>query len=502
MRRLLDTLFRTILFRRQGFAASKVQGRSGLPRRRGLAFEPLEPRLVLTSYFVSTSGDDSNDGMSLGESFRTIQKALDEATSPGDAVYVRGGVYQERIEFRASGNGLDGPISLQPYAAEQPILDGGGGGAGDMIMIRNRGYIRVTGLEIRNNLDADDASGIRIVGAGSHIELRDNVIHDMRGESAMGITVYGTSTSSPISNLVIEGNHIYDCEPSPSEALTLNGNVKGFQVVDNLVHDVNNIGIDLIGGEKDINPNQKLVARQGVVRGNTVHHARSNYGGGFAGGIYVDGGRNIVIEGNTSYENDLGIEIGAENKGIVTRKITVRNNLVYDNDKAGIVFGGYAAKRGRVRDSLFIHNTVVNNDTLNEGLGQLWIQYASNNVVANNIFVASGNNVLLYSEKGNVDNVLDYNLWHGADGPNDAEFTWNGDSYSSFSQYRNQTGQDAHSLFGDPVFVDSLAGDFHLQSGSPAIDAAGGAASWLSSTDFDGTPRPQGGGHDIGAFEF
>lgn len=465
-------------------------------------FEALEPRLALTSFYVATTGSDSNSGLSLGESFRTIQRALDAATSPGDAVHVRSGTYQERVEFKGSGDEQSGPIALQPYAAEQPILDGSGGGSGDMILIRNRSYVSVRGFEIRNNLGADDASGIRVLGAGSHIELLDNVIHDIRGESAMGITVYGTSISAPIANLVVEGNHIYDCEPAPSEALTLNGNVKGFTVRDNLVHHVNNIGIDLIGGETDINPKAKLVARQGVVQGNVVHHARSNYGGGYAGGIYVDGGKNILLEGNTSYQNDLGIEIGAENKGIVTRKITVRNNLVYDNDKAGIVFGGYAAKRGRVRDSSFIHNTVAGNDTLDEGLGQLWIQFASNNVVANNVFVAAANGVLLYSERGNFDNALDYNLWFAADGPDDVEFTWNGQSYSSFAEYRNQTGQDQHAQFGDPQFVDAAQGDFHLTAISAAINVAGGPAAWLAAADFDGVARPQGGGTEAGAFEY
>jgi len=57
---------------------------------------------------------------------------------------------------------------------------------------------------------------------------------------------------------VIDGNEVYDCDPAPSEALTLNGNVDGFQVTNNVVHDVNTIGIDAIGGERDIQPDQNL----------------------------------------------------------------------------------------------------------------------------------------------------------------------------------------------------------------------------------------------------
>src|SRR4029077_12731893 len=90
-----------------------------------------------------------------------------------------------------------------------------------------------------------------------HGELRRNRIHDIRGRNAMGITVFATEPTA-ISDLVIDGNEVYDCDPAPSEALTLNGNVDWFQVTNNVVRDVNNIGIDAIGGERDIQPDQNL----------------------------------------------------------------------------------------------------------------------------------------------------------------------------------------------------------------------------------------------------
>lgn len=59
----------------------------------------------------------------------------------------------------------------------------------------------------------------------------------------------------------------------------------------------------------------------------------------------------------------------------------------------------------------------------------------------------------------------------------------------------------ATSINADPLFIDptSPARNFHLQTGSPAIDA-GTAVS--VSRDFDGIIRPQGIAFDIGAFEY
>lgn len=51
----------------------------------------------------------------------------------------------------------------------------------------------------------------------------------------------------------------------------------------------------------------------------------------------------------------------------------------------------------------------------------------------------------------------------------------------------------------NPLFVNAAAGDFHLMTGSPAIDAADPAST--EPADHEGTPRPQGAGRDIGAFE-
>ena len=53
--------------------------------------------------------------------------------------------------------------------------------------------------------------------------------------------------------------------------MTLNGNVTHFQVTNNLVHDNNNIGIDIIGYE-NTGPVGYDEASYGVVSGNTIYN--------------------------------------------------------------------------------------------------------------------------------------------------------------------------------------------------------------------------------------
>ena len=444
-----------------------------------------------------------------GGDYHSVQAAL-QAALPGDSILVKekSTPYYEKLNFVRGGNASDGYITLMAYPGQHPILDGtdvannSASYTDDMIYLGNIDYVRIEGFEIRN-VQTTEGSGIRVYGYGSYIEIRNNEIHDIRGGGqsggAMGITIYGADDNHSINHLIIDGNYIHDCDPAWSEALTLNGNVEHFEVTNNIVEDVNNIGIDFIGGEDWLS---SKYARNGRCAWNQVYRANAAYEDGYAAGIYVDGGQDIVIENNIVSQCDLGIEIGAENAGVVTQGIKVRNNTVYRNGKAGIVFGGYDYDTGRTKNCSFTGNTCYENDSLKTGHGEIWIQYAENNDVRNNIFYANAQNILLYSETGNIANTLDYNLWYSPAGENNARWIWNNSLHTGFTDYQQGTGQDAHSLFSDPQFVASAEFNFHLSLGSPAIDR--GDPAFLpdsAETDMDGQSRKIGSAVDIGADE-
>lgn len=84
--------------------------------------EKLEGRLLLTSYYVSTAGDNANPGTSIDAPLRTIQQAVDTAM-PGDIVLVRGGTYRETVTTPRSGTAL-ARITIRNYENEVVTVSG------------------------------------------------------------------------------------------------------------------------------------------------------------------------------------------------------------------------------------------------------------------------------------------------------------------------------------------------------------------------------------------
>jgi len=82
-------------------------------------------------------------------------------------------------------------------------------------------------------------------------ELRQLLIYNILGGSmsggATGISVYNGDKTTVRSQLIIDNCTLHDCQPAWSEALTLSGNIQNFQVTNNLVYNMNNIGMDFAG---------------------------------------------------------------------------------------------------------------------------------------------------------------------------------------------------------------------------------------------------------------
>jgi NPCBM/NEW2 domain/Right handed beta helix region len=464
-------------------------------------------------FWVANGGNDAGPGTG-DDPWATLQHAAD-SVAPGSIVYVRGGVYDQRLEIRSSG-AHGRPIIFAAAPGERVVLDGSSlevpAEQAAMITIDSQRYIQIRGFEVtgyRTDVTGHVPIGILVTGASDHILLAGNVVHDMgttfegrNGGDAHGIAVFGTAVDHPTEDVRIVDNELARLSLGSSEALVVNGNVDGFLVEGNRVHDTNNIGIDVIGFEGTAPDPTVDQARNGVVRGNAVWNVDS-YGNPAYGrdrsadGIYVDGGRDILIEGNTIHDVNIGIELASEHAGRSTRNVTARNNVVYDATAIGIAIGGYDRRRGSTEDSVIVNNTVVNTDGV-----ELLVQFDTrNNVIANNVLVAGPRHVFVENAyRENLGNVLDHNLYYSVDGGSDGTWQWKGVAYGDFERWSARSGNDGHSAFADPAFVNPQAHDYGLDPSSPAVDAGAFLAA-SGSTDLAGEPRAQAGGIDLGAFE-
>ena len=100
-----------------------------------------------TSFYVATTGNDSNSG-TLTSPWRTIQDAADAARA-GSTVNARGGVYEELVSVNASGNASEGYITYQKLSRGDG--DPGGGALHSrwkscIPTIHNQSYVRIEGF--------------------------------------------------------------------------------------------------------------------------------------------------------------------------------------------------------------------------------------------------------------------------------------------------------------------------------------------------------------------
>ncbi len=475
----------------------------------------LHQTIFAINYYVSPSGNDLNAGTSTVTAWKTFQKACNAATA-GSTVYLMAGTYNEKVILNVSGTSTN-RLTIRNYNSDVVIIDGTGISSQDEILnIHTKSYVTIQGLIFQNSI-GNNSMGIFTDGICSNLVFKRNIIRQIYFSSnpnatisgntnAVPFLVWGTDANTPITNLTVDSNTIYNCRTGFSEALTLDGNVDTFTVKNNLVHDITNIGI-LAAGNYGVCPNAANdQARNGIIKWNKTYNCISPYA--TSGGIYVDGGRSVVIENNISYHNGWGIEVGCEILGKTTSDITVRNNILYNNTQSGFAFGGYdyPATSGKIYNCNFSGNTIFLNDSTNSGNGEVFISYSENCVFQNNIIYTSSTDIAFAQDGALPLNLLsNYNLFYDPAGAASITFLYGGATYTGFTNYKTGTSLDLNSLIGNPNFVSVTLPnpDLHLTASSPAIDA--GNPTYIAGNtevDMDNQLRIFNTRVDMGADEF
>lgn len=458
--------------------------------------------------YVSPDGDDRNNG-TISSPFQTVQKALN-VVSAGQTIYLRNGTYTASLKFKKSGT-KGNYITLRNYPGEKPYLTMKNGVNGAILHLAGHDYIKIEGLEI-GGFSSAIAQGILLDGDENHVIIRNNQIHDLKttkpkeGEDgeANAILCYGEKTTdkASIHNICIENNHIYNNITGWCEAVSVAGNAKYVNIINNTVHDNTNIGIDFYGNAGYCKEKSYDQPRYCVAAGNLIYKSICDYAQ--CAGLYVDGARDVVLENNIIRNCMYGIEIGSEElqPGYPVKNITVRNNLVYDNPDGGIRIGGYDTKKtGWVTSAKIYNNTMVNNGSGEGGQnGELCFAKCDGIEVKNNILYKDSQKYPMIGEdlsKQYIKNVtFCNNIFYSPAGAKKITFHFAGKSITGITSFQSETkGNDT---FGKPAFNK----DYSLKSGSCGINMGADVTSDIGLGVDLGNHSRIIGTIDAGAFEY
>ncbi len=430
-------------------------------------------------YYVAENGNDSWDGKADSYQggnrgpWKTIQHAA-LVLNPGDTVYVREGTYIGPIRITKSGTKEGGYITFRNYPNEKPVITRRDQNMGeDTFYGRGVSYIKIIGFHIYKGV----RGGIKFYGPGSHIEIRNNEVSelnanipvDRRFEHAISVTAYKTK---PMSYVIIDGNHVHhnhtgnpNVGGAYDEALTLLGAVEHFQITNNIVHDNDFIGLDVIGHQRG-SFSVFGMNRYGLVAGNVCY--RNGLVKEWASSLYVDGAEYLIVENNIVYDNfGLGITISQETRESSADHVILRNNFSWNNKRGGMLgsSGG-----GEVRDCVFVHNTIGGAKVETEfflGKGRNWR-------IKNNIFYEFSTAPFFFKDIANMTGSweFDYNYYAKVDSRHKIHI--GGRVYSTLSSYKSATGKDIHSIDGtDPKLKNPSSQDYSLKDESPCKNMGG-----------------------------
>jgi uncharacterized repeat protein (TIGR01451 family) len=345
------------------------------------------------------------------------------------------------------GGGLyvEGSVTLSGAQVSGNTARWSGGG------LRVKGNVALTGVQVVNNTAGVDGGGLWV--GGSAVLSGTQVISNAAGWGG-GLYQFDTTGWVSVTNSCFERN----VATGIGGGLHFRGNaiLRETQVVSNTAEG---------GGGLFQNGSGRVSMISCLLQGNVATSQ--------GGGLYA---WETIVLSETQVVSNTASESGGGLYWLGYGMIETVNTLFADNIAplgAGLYLQGDSDTQARLRHVTIARATVG---------GGSAVFVADSTVSITNTIIASY--TIGISQTGGTINE-DYNLYFG--------------SVVSQVSAGGIFSAGVHSLEGlDPLFVNPAAGDYHIDSGSAAVDAgANTGILW----DMDGDPRPTGSGYDIGADE-
>ncbi len=482
------------------------------------------------------ASSDENPGTEARLPLKTVSAGTAKA-APGDTVWVASGAYREMVQLPRSGSGPGGRIRISAAPRADVVIKGS-----DLVTgwaPHGGGIWKRSGWSVNSQQVFADGHPLQQVGARcpfNDMKWGTEPILPPRGRGladlSPGSFFHDQSSATLYVRLAGDADPaLHQIEASVRNHVIASGPVSFVELRGLKFAHSNTSAVPRMMGIVNVEGSGWVVSGCSFTEGDFAGLSISGEGHRIVGntcngngdlGIAINGGRDIVLEGNeTSFNNTRGFyayfQAGGLKAANACTRVRISRHKAISNAGPGIWFD-LGCRDVTIRQSVLRENTrgieyeisdaavIAENVVVRSSTQGIFVNASSDVTVANNTLDGNGSGIVLHglprtehpelrnntvrnniiADSRTADLVIyhrppeasgngsDHNLFHRQSGGVKISYTTDGRygvTHERLASFAADTGQDRHSADADPRWAARSSGDYRLMEGSPAIGA-------------------------------